>query len=144
MPIYNAEKYLKESIRSVLSQTFSDLELILVNDGSTDNSLSLCIDYAKSDERIKVINQKNAGVSAARNKGIVYARGEYLTFLDSDDALLPDFLQKAYQSAQYTKAEVSVFGIIMESYRDDILISEEKYSFSLKEGAIYTVDRLFI
>lgn len=93
VPVYNAEKYLGRCIESVLCQTYKDFELILVNDGSKDSSLSICREYEKRDERIKVIDKSNGGVSSARNAGIDKAGGKMLTFLDSDDYLSEDFLE---------------------------------------------------
>lgn len=85
IPVYNAEVYLKECIDSVLNQSFKDFELLLINDGSTDNSGTLCDQYATVDKRVKVFHKENGGVSAARNLGIENAKGEWLTFIDSDD-----------------------------------------------------------
>jgi len=90
IPLYNKEKYVRRAVESVLSQTFRDFELIVVNDGSTDNSPALVRSY--DDPRIRVINQENQGVSAARNRGITEARGKLIAFLDADDKWLPDFL----------------------------------------------------
>lgn len=92
VPVYNAEKYLDRCIQSVLDQTYSDLELILVNDGSKDSSLGICQRFEASDSRIRVVDKTNGGVSSARNAGIERARGRYITFLDSDDYYSPDFL----------------------------------------------------
>src|SRR5699024_1725724 len=94
VPIFNSEKYLDETISSILSQTYKNIELILVNDGSTDRSLEICTNYEKTDERVFVVNQTNQGVSAARNKGIVYAKGEYIQFVDSDDIVDPRMTEK--------------------------------------------------
>lgn len=85
VPVYNAEQYLKTCVDSILSQTFEDIELILVNDGSTDNSASICDSYEQKDKRVKVIHKENGGTHTARNLGIEYANGKYLTFCDSDD-----------------------------------------------------------
>lgn len=87
IPVYNTEKYLKRCIDSVVAQSFTDWELILVDDGSYDNSGKICDDYAARDKRIMVKHQKNGGVSKARNIGLGSATGEYVTFLDSDDWL---------------------------------------------------------
>lgn len=91
--VYNADKYISRCIESVLAQTFSDWELILVDDGSKDSSLSICETFAKKDKRIIVISQDNSGPSTARNKGIEIARGEYICFVDSDDWVEPSFLE---------------------------------------------------
>lgn len=85
VPIYNVEEYLANCIESILNQTFKDFELILVNDGSTDNSLEICYKYRDTDKRINVINKKNGGVSSARNIGIEISKGEYIAFVDPDD-----------------------------------------------------------
>ena len=85
VPVYNVELYLRQCLDSIINQSYSNLEIILVDDGSQDQSLKICEDFASKDSRIKVIHQKNAGVSVARNKGIEAATGEYITFLDSDD-----------------------------------------------------------
>lgn len=87
IPIYNAGKYLRPCLDSVIGQTYSNLQIILINDGSKDNSLEICREYAQKDARIHIIDQPNAGVSAARNRGIAEAKGEWLSFIDSDDYL---------------------------------------------------------
>ena len=87
VPIYNAEKTLKKCINSILSQTYTNFELILVNDGSKDSSLSLCKNYSKKDSRIVVINKENEGCIAARRSGIEISKGEYIMFVDSDDTI---------------------------------------------------------
>ena len=93
IPIYNVEKYLQECIESVLQQSLQDIEIICVNDGSTDNSGVILEKFAETDKRILVINQENKGVSAARNTGLRCAKGKYIYFLDSDDYLAPDALE---------------------------------------------------
>ena len=87
IPVYNAEKYLKECINSVLRQKLEDYEVILVDDGSTDSSLKICRSYESKNSRIKVLHQTNQGVSSARNSGIKQANGDWLTFIDSDDVI---------------------------------------------------------
>ena len=87
IPIYNAGKYLRPCLDSVIGQTYSNLQIILINDGSKDNSLEICREYAQKDARIHIIDQPNAGVSAARNRGIAEAKGEWFSFIDSDDYL---------------------------------------------------------
>lgn len=99
-PVYNVERFLPCMIESVLAQSEQDWELLLIDDGSTDTSGSLCDDYAKRDKRIKVFHQENGGVSRARNLGLMHALGEYVTFLDSDDMWTSDFLQKIIKLAQ--------------------------------------------
>lgn len=97
VPIYNVEQYLPFCIESVLNQSFKDFELILVNDGSTDNSLSVCKKYADKDSRIVVVDQENKWLSGARNSGIKLAKGDYLIFIDGDDAIKQDALFKINQ-----------------------------------------------
>ena len=94
IPVYNVEDYLSMCIESVIAQTYKDWELILVDDGSPDNSGSICDEYASRDPRIRVIHKKNAGVSAARNTGIEAANGEWISFIDSDDWVDTDYLEK--------------------------------------------------
>lgn len=93
VPIYNTEIYLRKCIDSLLDQTYKHIEIILVNDGSTDSSFSICLEYANKYSNIKIVNQQNKGVSAARNAGIAEASGKYVTFVDSDDFLAPNAIQ---------------------------------------------------
>ena len=97
VPVYNVEKYLSRCIDSILSQTFTDFELILVNDGSPDNCGKICDDYATKDNRVKVIHKENTGVSDSRNKGLDIANGRYITFCDSDDYVDDDWLERLYK-----------------------------------------------
>lgn len=96
IPVYNVENYLRQCLDSILNQTYTDFEVICVNDGSTDNSLNILKEYAKKDSRIKVISQKNKGPSKARNVGLKHANSEYICFIDSDDKIEPDFFEKLY------------------------------------------------
>lgn len=108
VPVYNAERYLKPCVNSILAQTFRDFELILVNDGSTDLSGGICDSYAKADDRVRVLHKQNEGVSQARNDGIQQATGEYLAFSDSDDTVEPDWLETLYQKAEQTNADLVI------------------------------------
>ena len=90
VPVYNTEKYLHNCINSLFAQTCTDIEILLVNDGSTDTSGDICDAYAAQDARVRVIHQQNAGVSSARNAALAVARGEYIAFVDSDDWVSPD------------------------------------------------------
>lgn len=103
VPIYNSEKYLKECIESIINQTYKNIEVILINDGSTDASEDVCNEYAKNDNRIKIINIKNAGVSNARNVGIDSSKGNWIVFVDSDDWIEKDFCEKLYKEATQDK-----------------------------------------
>ena len=89
IPVYNVEQYLSKCLDSVINQTFKNIEIICINDGSTDNSLKILNEYAMADKRIIVINQENSGVYAARNKGLQIANGKYISFVDSDDWIEP-------------------------------------------------------
>lgn len=93
VPVFNVEKYLDRCITNIINQSYSNIEIIIINDGSTDNSLDICNKYKKIDNRIIVINQENQGLSAVRNKGIDIATGEYILFVDSDDILNVDLLK---------------------------------------------------
>ncbi|SEI84028.1 Glycosyl transferase family 2 [Propionispira arboris] len=110
MPIYNAEKYVSQAIDSVLNQTMTDFELILINDGSTDKSAEICASYARNDQRITLIHQKNGGICSARNKGLTLARGEYIAFIDNDDVYLPDLLEENYILAKKYNADILKYG----------------------------------
>lgn len=109
IPCYNVEKYLKQCMDSVLSQTLKDIEVLCVDDGSSDGTLDILKEYQKKDHRIKVIVQKNAGAGAARNHGLKEAKGKYVSFLDSDDFFEPEMLQEAYESAEKNQADFVVF-----------------------------------
>ena len=85
LPCYNVEKYIRESLDSIINQTYKNLQIILIDDGSTDSSGSICDEYAASDDRITVIHQKNAGAGAAKNAGLNLIKGEYFSIIDSDD-----------------------------------------------------------
>lgn len=108
VPVYNTEKYLSRCIESVLNQTYKAFELILVDDGSTDKSPHICDDYAAKDRRIKVMHQENQGVSSARNKGLDCAKGKYITFVDSDDYIVPEFIEKMHDVMTNNDVEICV------------------------------------
>lgn len=108
VPVYKVEKYLKKCVDSVLEQTYSNLEVILVDDGSPDNCGALCDEYAKKDSRVKVIHKENGGLSSARNAGLDVAKGDYLTFLDSDDWIDLQLYDRVLQKAPF---DVAIFGM---------------------------------
>lgn len=114
MPIYNVEKYLGKAIKSVLNQTYKDIELILVNDGSPDDSDKICRFYEKLDKRVSVIHQKNAGAGYARNAGLEKARGQYIYFADPDDYLELNLIEENIKLARSSGADVVVFGFYEE------------------------------
>lgn len=109
IPIFNSEKYLLECLNSVLNQSFSDFEVLCINDGSIDRSKEICEQYVRKDKRFRLYNQKNAGVSVARNLGIEKAQGEYLCFVDSDDVIAKDFLWNLLDRIQGCDASVCDF-----------------------------------
>ena len=123
VPVYNAEKFLEKCVDSIVEQTYQSLEIILVDDGSTDHSPEICDQLSRKDPRILVIHQKNAGVSAARNAGIGYARGEYLAFIDGDDYISPYMMEHLYSRIVEDHSEVAVCG-----YRK---VDEEGYELSV-------------
>lgn len=110
LPIYNVEKYLNRCVKSVINQSYKNLEIILVDDGSPDNCPVLCDEWAKKDNRIKVVHKKNAGLGYARNTGIENATGEYICFFDSDDYIALDTIEKAYNLATKEKSDIVTFG----------------------------------
>nr|WP_313636719.1 glycosyltransferase [Paenibacillus sp.] len=125
LPVYNVEKYLDRCIASIREQSLKDIQIILVNDGSTDRSLSICEKYAKDDERIIVINKPNGGVSSARNAGIKYAEGEYVSFVDPDDWIESDMYRSMYNQIKESQAEVCLCNYVMENENDSKLINLE-------------------
>ena len=122
VPILNSDKYLEECIDSILAQTYQNLEVILVDDGSTDNCPSLCESYAEKDNRVKVIHQKNAGVSSARNAGLAVATGDYFAFVDSDDICEENMYLEMYEMAlKYNVPLVICSGYYFSTtHKDDI------------------------
>ena len=98
VPVYNVEKYLEKCIDSILNQSYQNLEIILIDDGSTDNSGSICDEYKKKDQRVQVIHQKNQGQSSARNAGLNIAKGSYIGFVDSDDWIEQNMYEKLYKN----------------------------------------------
>lgn len=112
IPVYNAEVYLRRCLNSVIRQTYTDLEIILIDDGSTDGSGKICDEYAKSDRRIKVIHEKNRGVSAARNIGLEVAQGRYVCFVDADDEVDVNYIQYLYSLIIINEADISACSVI--------------------------------
>ncbi|MFI8543073.1 glycosyltransferase family 2 protein [Enterococcus casseliflavus] len=107
VPIYNAEKFLERCISSITTQTYTNLEIILINDGSTDNSIQICQKYKSLDKRIKVIDKKNTGVSNSRNLGVSLSTGEFISFCDSDDYLDRNFVNHLYNCLEKNNSEIS-------------------------------------
>ena len=110
IPVYNTEKYLNKCVDSVLSQTYKNIELILVDDGSTDMSLSICMEYAEKDNRVIVLSKINEGQAAARNLGLKYAKGDYIGFVDSDDWISPNMYEMLMSAMLRHNADITVCG----------------------------------
>ena len=121
IPVYNNEKYIEKCIRSVMEQTYQNLEIIVIDDGSTDGSYRILEKLKQKDKRITVIHQENAGVAAARNKGLDIAAGDYLTFVDGDDYISDDYIEKLYQCARRYDAEMVICGLAFVSEKGEIL-----------------------
>lgn len=109
IPVYNVEKYLKKCLDSIINQTYKNLEIILIDDGSIDNSPKICDEYAIKDKRIKVIHKRNAGVSSARNDGLNKATGQYLIFVDSDDYIELNMVEKIYNNTKKYNTDLYLF-----------------------------------
>ncbi len=136
IPIYNVEQYLKKCIDSVINQTYNNIEIILVDDGSPDDCGNICDEYAKKDSRIKVIHKINGGLSDARNAGIEIASGKYITFIDSDDIVENDYIEYLYKLLKKYNTKISIcsYYVITEDnkkidygkdYKEQIMAKEE-------------------
>lgn len=151
MPVYNAEKYLDKSIDSVLTQSFQDIELIIVNDGSVDNSLDIIMDYVYKDERVKVIDKINEGVSSARNAGIHKAKGDYIAFVDADDFIDTNMLKNMYEVIEKAQVEVCMCGYVEENaickryiklpWKDKTVLDKNRIKDVLIPGMISSVKK---
>lgn len=114
VPVYNVEKYLKRCLDSLINQTLKNIEIICINDGSNDNSIKILEEYTQKDDRIIILSQENAGLSAARNSGMEIAKGEYIGFVDSDDWVDLDFYEKLYYAAKNNDCDIAVADFIRE------------------------------
>ena len=114
VPVYNVEEHIEKCLDSIVGQTYKELEIILVDDGSPDRCGAICEEYAKRDARIHVIHKKNAGLGMARNSGLEIAKGKYVVFIDSDDWIEPDMVERLLAPAQKEKCDLVVSGIIRE------------------------------
>ncbi len=128
VPVYNTEEYLPRCLDSIIGQTFDNIEVIVVDDGSTDNSYSVCREYAGRDTRIRLFHKENGGASSARNLALDKVQGEYIVFVDSDDYILKDALQTAYDAITANSAQMAVYGI--------------DYAYGLKPDAVRDGDTL--
>ena len=152
VPVYNVEKYVKRCIDSILNQTYKNLEVILINDGSTDKSGYICDMYARKDDRIKVIHQMNKGVSKARDSGIKESSGEYILFIDSDDWIECNALEVLMNNVKYEEIDILIYGYKMEFIQKDnkktkIVTPEKKFYKTvldyLDDFDIYRTNGLF-
>ncbi len=126
IPIYQVEKYLVRCLESIINQTYENIEIILVDDGSKDNCPQICDEYMKKDKRIKVIHKKNGGLSDARNKGLETIKGSYVTFVDSDDYVEKDYIEYLYKLIKKYKTNLSVCAS-RAIYESGTIISQETY-----------------
>ncbi|EOZ5988003.1 glycosyltransferase family 2 protein [Enterococcus faecium] len=133
VPVYKVEPYLRKCVDSILAQTFTDFEVILVDDGSPDNSGKICDEYASKDSRVRVIHKKNGGLSSARNAGIDVARGKYLGFVDSDDYIEKDMYEVLYENLKTHNADISSVELI--PFHDD------KYKKANKEKKVILLNK---
>jgi glycosyltransferase involved in cell wall biosynthesis len=132
VPVYNTEKYLPRCIESILEQTYKNIELILINDGSSDRSGEICDEFARKDNRIIVEHRKNSGVSDARNTGILMCSGEYLQFVDSDDYIDKDMTRLLVNAIKFEKADLVICGyIIMQNENGEYMIKSYSHDKSL-------------
>jgi len=135
VPVYNVEQYLERCINSILKQTYSNLEIILVDDGATDSSGDMCDVFAKKDERVKVIHKSNGGLSDARNEGMKIATGEYVAFIDSDDYVDTHYIEKLYKMCVNNQADIAVCGLCRTS-EDNLVgsLSEDVVRYTNKQA----------
>lgn len=136
VPIYNVEQYLNQCLQSICSQSYDNLEIILVDDGSSDRSPELCDEWAERDSRIQVIHKQNGGLSDARNTGISCAKGEYIAFVDSDDWIEKDLYQKLWSELQQNNAQIAACRIVkvFEATSEEQKIYSEQKIFTSKEA----------
>lgn len=138
IPVYNVENYLKKCMDSVLQQTYENLEIILVDDGSTDKSGSICDEYKAKDSKVVVLHQKNGGLSKARNTGREYAHGEYIGFVDSDDAIHPQMYELLFNAIERAQADVAICREVAFFDEAELLETE---SYNAKESIFENTDR---
>lgn len=143
VPVYKVEKYLDKCVKSILNQTFRDFELLLVDDGSPDQCGAMCDAYAAKDSRIKVLHKKNGGLSDARNYGMQFAKGEYFTFIDSDDFIEPSYLEVLYQLV--TKYQVKISAVSTNNVQENADYEPKcQESISKKAGIEEGIRRMLV
>ena len=137
VPVFNVRHYLPEALDSVVHQTYENLDIIIIDDGSTDGSSQICDEYAKKDNRIRVIHQENKGVSAARNKGLNVSIGEYIAFLDPDDKYQEDYCQKMLQAVKQNEADMAVCKIAVCYTTGKLHLNKNDISFPAIKTGVY-------
>lgn len=126
IPVYNAEKYIGECLESIISQSLQEIEIICVNDGSTDGSMDILEAFSKKNQKIRVFNQRNIGASSSRNRGLRAARGKYIYFMDCDDMLLPGALERLYGLAENNELDMLLFNVVVKYENEEL---KKKYHF---------------
>lgn len=142
VPVYNVEKYLKKCILSLCNQTYENIEILLIDDGSTDNSAIICDEAEKNDDRIKVLHKTNQGLSSARNEGIKLASGNFIAFVDSDDYIENDMMELLYKNIMMYDAEISACGYIMLYNDRNVVISNNNKVVVYKK--IEALEKMFL
>lgn len=142
VPVYNVEKYLRRCVDSIINQTYKDFEIILVDDGSKDTSPAICDEYAKKYSNIKVIHQKNAGPSVTRNEGTSIAKGDYITYIDSDDLVHPDYLKILIDLCSKNNADLSCCNFAIFSKESEIISNENTKSNELCFSGIEAMNKM--
>ena len=127
VPVYNVENYLEQCLNSILNQTFSNIEIICVNDGSKDSSRKILEEYKKRDYRIKIVDKENRGLSSARNAGLKYAQGEFISFIDSDDWIDKTMLEKLYKNITGLNTDIAICAVHQFDERKQIIDDSNKY-----------------
>ena len=138
IPVYNVEKYLNKCLNSVIEQTYKNIEVILIDDGSTDNSGKICDEYAKNDIRIKIIHQQNGGVSTARNNGLEHATGKYITFVDSDDYIEKEMIETMAKKIMKKNADIVICGVTDRDEENNII----NQSLNKKENVFNNIEAI--
>lgn len=156
VPVYNVEKYVEKCLKSIMNQTYKNLEIIVINDGTLDNSLAICEKLAQKDSRIKVLSKKNGGLASARNYGLKHANGKYVGFVDSDDYIEPDMYQYLHELLISNNSQVAICnhnivknGKITTSFLDDKVVTYDSttaFKLLLEDDKIhnFACDKLFL
>ncbi len=137
VPVYNSSNFLRRCVSCIFNQTYKNWELILIDDGSTDGSAVICDEYTKEDERVKVIHQQNTGASFARKSGIDAAKGEYLTFVDSDDIVEDDYLERLYKAMNQYGVKIAACDQIKHQEGTDLIVDKSGEVMLLDNKAIH-------